>query len=146
MPNRRWLFLAIRIIIGGLFIYASIYKIMNPLAFAKIIHNYRLVPPDLINSMAIILPWIELISGVCLIVGFKFRGANLLIISMLVVFIIALSVSYARGININCGCFSSAANVKSNLLARIIEDVLMLLGCIIISRGNGQSITNSANC
>jgi len=135
MPRTRddWLIFCIRLIIGAFFIYASIDKIYNPDAFAKIIHNYRILPPELINISAIILPWVEFIAGISLIIGFKYRGANILISGMLIVFIIALTASLIRGLNINCGCFSTSATAKSDLLWRIIEDVMMLIGCILIS-------------
>ena len=134
-PNgfSNWGIIIIRLIVGGFFIYASIDKIIYPGEFAKIIHNYRLLPPEFINLSAIVLPWIELIAGVSLIAGFKYRGANLIIMFMLIVFIAALSINLARGVNINCGCFSTSSMVKSNLLIRIIEDVMLICGCIIIS-------------
>jgi putative oxidoreductase len=116
-----------RLILGGLFIYASYDKIFNPLAFAQIIHNYRLVGPGLINVPAIILPWIEFIAGILLIVGYKFRGADLIIGGMLIAYITMLAITAHRGINISCGCFSTASEVKSNLILRIIEDFGMLL-------------------
>jgi putative oxidoreductase len=116
-----------RLILGGLFIYASYDKIFNPLSFAGIIHNYRLVGPNLINIPAIILPWIEFIAGALLIVGYKPRSADLVIGGMLIMYIFMLAITAHRGINISCGCFSTAAGVKSNLILRIIEDVGMLL-------------------
>jgi uncharacterized membrane protein YphA (DoxX/SURF4 family) len=132
MRLNRWFVLAIRVIIGGIFIYASIDKIIHPEAFARIVHNYRLFPPSLINIIAIVVPWIELISGALLIVGWRYKAANLIIGGMLTAFIIALSISYIRGININCGCFSTSASSKSDLLMRIFEDIMMVTGCIII--------------
>jgi uncharacterized membrane protein YphA (DoxX/SURF4 family) len=132
MKLNKWFVLAIRVVLGAVFIYASVDKITHPDAFARIIHNYRLFPPALINIIAIITPWIELLAGTLLIVGWKHKAANLIIFGMLAAFIIALSISYARGININCGCFSTAATTKSDLLIRIIEDVLMAVGCILI--------------
>lgn len=120
------------LVVGGIFVYASIDKIINPEAFARVIHNYRLLPPIAINAFAIILPWIELTAGVCLMLGFKYRSANLVIFLMTIVFVAALGSAYIRGINLNCGCFSTAATTKSNLLARIIEDLLIIAGNIII--------------
>jgi len=127
-----WLILSIRLIIGAIFVYASIDKISNPEAFARIIYNYRLVAPAFINIMAIILPWLEFITGACLILGIKYRAANLVIVAMLVVFTVAMGINYIRGVNINCGCFSTSATVKSNLLVRALEDLLMIAGCLLI--------------
>jgi putative oxidoreductase len=116
-----------RLILGALFIYASYDKILNPLAFAQIIHNYRLLPPSLINLPAMVIPWIEFLAGLFLIIGFRARGADLIIACMLVVYIAMLTEALTRGININCGCFSTASGVKSNLATRIVEDAAMFL-------------------
>lgn len=127
-----WIIFLIRLIVGGIFIYASIDKILNPDQFAKVIHNYRLLPPDYINLMAIVMPWIEFTAGVCLAIGFKYRGASFILGVMLAVFTVALFSAYSRGLNINCGCFSTSSSSKSDLLVRAIEDILMLIGCVII--------------
>lgn len=127
-----WIIFIIRLAIGLFFVWASITKIIDPETFAKAIHNYRILPPFYINIMAIILPWLEFIAGMALIIGFKYKGANILILGMLIVFIIALASAYGRGLNINCGCFSTSSTANSNLLVRLLEDVLMVAGCFII--------------
>ncbi len=116
-----------RIILGGLFIFASIDKIIHPLAFAQVIHHYRLTPPDLINLLALVFPWMELLAGLLLIAGYRVRSSSLLINILLVFFIIVLAITAFRGINVACGCFSTSTAVKSNLVLRIIEDIGMLL-------------------
>ncbi len=116
-----------RIILGALFIYASIDKIIHPLAFAQVIHHYRITPPELINYISIAMPWMELVAGVLLIIGYKAKGSNLIIGAMLIFFIILLSVTAIRGINVSCGCFTTSTAVKSNLIIRIIEDIGMMV-------------------
>ncbi len=118
---------ASRLILGALFIYASFDKALNPFEFAKITHNYRLLPPAIINIGAVILPWIELLAGILLIVGYRVKGANLIIGGLLVMYIIMLGITASRGINIACGCFSTSAAAKGNIYMRILEDVGMLL-------------------
>lgn len=135
--NRTILVTILCLVVGGVFIYASIDKIINPDAFARIIHNYRILPPQAINALAIILPWLELVTGICLMLGFKYRSANFLIFTMTIVFIIALGSAYLRGINLNCGCFSTASATKSNMLARIFEDLLIIIANLTIHFGSG---------
>ena len=67
-----------RLILGAVFIYASIDKIQNPADFAKAIANYHVVPFGLENTMALVLPWLELFAGVFIIVGFMVDGATIL--------------------------------------------------------------------
>jgi uncharacterized membrane protein YphA (DoxX/SURF4 family) len=132
-----------RIILGLIFIYASIDKILNPLAFAQILHHYRLVPPGLINIIAIVMPWIEFSAGLLLIAGFKVRSSALIIDLMLIFFAVVLAVTMARGINVACGCFTTSATVKSNLAVRIIEDIgILILGLhTLVFYGRRRSAT-----
>ncbi len=67
--NNKWLELALRWLIGAVFIYASIPKILEPDLFAKIIYGYDLFPKILINIIAITVPYIELVTGLFLVFG-----------------------------------------------------------------------------
>ena len=87
-----------RLILGAVFIYASLDKIMNPDDFAKAIGNYHVLPFGLENLLALVLPWVELLTGLCLIIGVMVDGATVLIILMNIVFIFAISQALARGI------------------------------------------------
>ena len=67
--------MAFRWILGITFIYASYYKILSPTDFAKMVYGYNLFPEVLINLIAIVLPFVELISGLCLLLGIYPRSA-----------------------------------------------------------------------
>ena len=127
MLKNKWLLLASRLVLGALFIYASLDKVLNPLAFAQIIHNYRITPPSLINIAAVLLPWIELLAGLLLVIGIKVRGSNMTLGLLLLFYVVLLTVTASRGINVACGCFTTSMAVKSNLAIRIVEDLVMLL-------------------
>ena len=102
--------LAARLALGGTFVYASLQKIADPAAFAENISNFHMVPQSLmwsLNLCAIYLPWLELIAGLFLIVGFWIRGSSLILSSMLAFFIVAIGQAVARGIKLHCGCFSA---------------------------------------
>ena len=101
-----WIELIFRWILGVSFIYASWHKIVDPENFAKIIFGYYLFPGYTINLIAIVLPFIELFSGLFLILGVYPRSAALIINGMLLAFIIAISINLARGQQFDCGCFS----------------------------------------
>ena len=80
----------IRLILGAVFVIASVNKIHQPTAFAKTLHNYQLLPDAFINLTAIILPWLELLLGILLISGLWLPGAALLANLLLLVFFGAL--------------------------------------------------------
>ncbi|MCX7832587.1 MAG: DoxX family membrane protein [Ignavibacteria bacterium] len=137
----------LRLIIGLLFIYASYDKILRPDEFAKAIKNYDILPFSLIHIPAIILPYLELFTGLFLIFG-KFKlGSPFLIGLMLIFFLIGLIQAYARGLDINCGCFSlDNPDASSNILLRIFEDILMLIAVVLIFMHNyKQKLLNDKN-
>ena len=122
-----------RLVLGGVFIYASLDKIANPAEFAKAIGNYHVLPFGLENLLALFLPWLELLTGLLLIAGIMVDGATILIISMNIVFIFAISQALARGISIECGCFSVSTEGGSNIgFQTILRDFVYLIMAFII--------------
>jgi putative oxidoreductase len=120
--SNSWIELAARWLLGATFIYASYSKILAPALFAKIIYGYDLFPAILINLFAIILPFVELVAGLALIMGFYPRSAALIINAMLLAFIISLATNIVRGHEFDCGCFAinpdNPANFPGTLLIR----------------------------
>ena len=117
-----YLTLLFRVIVGATFIYASYYKIIEPATFAKGIWFYHILPGNMINLMAIFLPWIELVCGIALIVGFQYRGAVALVNIMMIMFIIALTSAVYRGISIDCGCFKASQATDSSAMNSLLLD------------------------
>ncbi|MFH2050055.1 MAG: MauE/DoxX family redox-associated membrane protein [bacterium] len=124
-----YLTMLVRLVVGITFIWASIYKIIEPGDFAKSIWFYHMAPGNIINLSAIILPWLELICGVCIIFGIFYRGSIVWINVMMVVFIIALTSAVIRGLDIDCGCFKAAKSSGGSTLNSLLVD----LGLIILT-------------
>ncbi len=133
--DSRWISLLVRVALGLVFVYSSWAKIADPPAFAEMVWNYGILPGFLVNPIAIILPWLELLAGLALISGFLRKGAALLIGLMLVVFMVALSTDLARGIAIECGCFPTASEAKTavELFAGMKLDLLRDAGLLLLS-------------
>ncbi len=132
--NNKWLELISRWTLGLVFIYASSHKIVDPAGFAKIIYGYKLFPVEIINLLAIMLPYIELISGLALITGFWPRSAAIIINGMLFAFIVAISINLIRGHDFDCGCFS-LGNQKQSLTGGqlLVRDIIwFFIGLFII--------------
>lgn len=117
-----------RIYIGFVFISACYHKIISPQSFALDIAVYQILPLSLINLMAIILPWIELGSGITIILGFKTKASAFLICGMMVMFIIALIIALSKGLDISCGCFASSG-IESDPISykTVFRDLIWLI-------------------
>ena len=129
---KNMLVLICRIFLGFLFIYASLEKILQPEEFAKQVGYYKALPFGLENLLAILLPWTELIVGICLLAGLLVDGAALLSIIMNLVFILAISQAMIRGIDITCGCFKVSADSEKLGLHTIIRDIIFLIMSFVV--------------
>ena len=138
--NNKYFLLAIRILLGVVFIYAAISKAGDPEGFARAIANYKLLPIFLINIFAIILPWIELCAGILLVFGVLVKENSLILSGLLMIFIIAILISLARGLNIDCGCFGTVGGTKVGI-QKILENIGLLLSAIILIKFESNSFT-----
>jgi putative oxidoreductase len=144
--SNKYLQFTLRLIIGVIFIYASVNKLFNAEEFAKAIKNYDMLPLFIINFMAIIMPYVEFFTGILLITGIYKRGSSAIVVISLVVFLIALTSAYARGLDINCGCFSlETTSSKSDILFRIFEDVMMLIVSVLVFAFSGKNKDEKIN-
>ena len=116
-----------RVYLGGVFIYAAWGKIIDPYGFAVAIATYQMMPTNVLNIMAITMPWLELFTGVLLILGVWTRANAILINGMMVMFIIAISAAVYRGLDMGtCGCFASEEAAEEISVATIWRDVWWL--------------------
>ena len=128
-----WLTVRVQIALGAIFVAAAIPHITDPPSFAHMIYNYRILPGGLIHISAMILPWLELLVGLCLILGVWVKPARWLVAAMLIVFIVAISINLLRNNAIDCGCFDVSASDKTfeerirDMWIVILRDVGMLL-------------------
>ena len=126
---RRLSLIFLRLFLGLVFVYASFDKILRPSDFAEIIYNYQVLPEVLINLTSVILPWLELLLGLLLIFGVWLPGAVLLCNSLFLVFFATLIFNSARGLDVDCGCFSvsSATSSGGHMLWYLLRDSLFLV-------------------
>lgn len=128
-----WITVRARIALGLIFIVAALPKIVDPPSFAHAVYNYRILPGALVNLVALTLPWLELLSGLALVLGLVPRGASIVIGGLLLVFLGGISLNLARKNPIDCGCFDPKAAGKSreerlsDMRFVLVRDVGMLL-------------------
>ena len=117
------LFLVCRLLLGLVFVYASYDKILHPQAFALAVFNYQIVPGLAVNLIALILPWLELLLGLCLLLGVWLPGATIAVNGLLIFFLGALVLSLVRGLDIHCGCFSTEIQEGAAGLGTVLRDL-----------------------
>jgi len=129
--------LLLRLALGGIFIAASVDKILHPAAFASIVRDYKVLPDTLSNLAALVLPWLELVLGVLLLAGVWRASALVLANLLLLLFWTTLLVNYFRGIDVGCGCFSTSAAQQHGMFWYVVRDglfVVLGLGAALVYR------------
>jgi uncharacterized membrane protein YphA (DoxX/SURF4 family) len=135
-PALYWL---VAIGLGAVFVYASLDKIAHPLDFARIVYRYRLAGPTAslgvvpANTLAVVLPWVEAITGLLLITGLWRREAAAVGGGMLVMFLIAVGYVRWQGIDVaHCGCFSVGGEGRGAGWALIAIDLGLLAAAVYV--------------
>ena len=105
----RFLWRILSVIMGGIFVYAGVLKVLDPVQFGIDIDNYKMLPWSVSVRLAFYLPWLEILCGLALIFGFLYRGGLSILTLLVFVFISATIAAKARGLDITCGCFGHAS-------------------------------------
>jgi uncharacterized membrane protein YphA (DoxX/SURF4 family) len=128
------------IVLGAVFVYASLEKIAQPRDFARIIYHYQVIGPSArlgylpANLVAVALPWTEALAGVLLIAGVWRREAAAVVAVLLVTFLGAVGFALHQGIDVeNCGCFTVEGGGRGAGLGLILGDTLLLAMAAILA-------------
>jgi uncharacterized membrane protein YphA (DoxX/SURF4 family) len=127
--------IAARATLAVAFIWACLHKIAGPSEFAMQVATYQILPLSLVNLQAIALPWVELLTGVLLVLGLWTRPAALVTCGMNAMFIAAIAMALAADLQLQCGCFSSADaghEMSPDLLVR--DALFFAAGALLVAR------------
>ncbi|HYG77312.1 MAG TPA: MauE/DoxX family redox-associated membrane protein [Planctomycetota bacterium] len=102
--------LILRLLLGAVLFYAGMTKIKSGWQFAEAIANYNMLPAPGNQILAVVLPWWEIAAAALLVFGVWTRAASLLALMLFTAFGIAVISALARGLDIQCGCFSDAGS------------------------------------
>ncbi len=128
----------VRLVVAAVLIYAALQKIGKPLEFARLIREYHLLPEQLLNLAAVILPWLELVCGCCLLTGFGLLGTSFLLSALNSVFVAAIIyrawlIMRATGVaffdlSFDCGCGFGVVYIPT----KIVENLLLVAAGLLI--------------
>lgn len=107
-----------RLVLGGLFVFASYTKLRNPLLFEMAVDTYRLLPSAGVIIVARGLPWLEVLLGVLLLAGWKISYVSSFAALLLGGFLLTMWFTYHHGIEANCGCFGFGERISPLTLGR----------------------------
>ena len=125
-PVKKIFIRTICVLIGILFLYSGILKILNPVEFSLTVAKYGILPEKFINIFSVILPFLEIFSGFFLLTGFFIRGSSLTISLLLLIFTIAIFYVTIKGYSFECGCFEIFGKETKTSILLIIRNLILL--------------------
>jgi uncharacterized membrane protein YphA (DoxX/SURF4 family) len=135
--SQPWLTLIFRLVLGGVLLVAGGLKVGNPQKSAMSVRAYELLPIDIANFFGYVLPWFEIGVGALLILGVAVKISALLGGATMLIFILAISQAWARGLSIDCGCFGGGGAIdpsQTKYLEEILRDIGLMLMAIYLYR------------
>ena len=130
-----WAATGARLVLGGVLVVAGALKVPDPAAAVRAVRAYRLVPEALVGPVAFGLPVLEIAVGLALLTGVFVRTAALACAVLLVLFLIGIGSAWARGLQIDCGCFGGGgATADPAYPAEIARDVALLAVALALAR------------
>ena len=122
-----------RWILGIVFLYSGVSKLIDPQSFAVIIDAFGLVPEMLIDPLAIGLPVLEILVAFGLILDI--RGSLTVTTILMALFMAILGYAIHMGLDIDCGCFGPddpEAEAFHGLRLALCRDGVIMMGIIYL--------------
>ena len=138
---RYWQALAIRLVLGGVFVWAGSAKLVQIPSFVETVVAFDLLPVDWVVPFALSVVWIELIAGGFLLLGIWPRSSALVVLVLLVVFSAALGINMYRGNDVPCGCFGGEGGIS--LAWTLLRDLLLAGGAAVLLMRQEQGNTTT---
>ncbi len=131
-----WIATAARLLLGGVWIVAGALKLPDPAESVRAVRAYRLLPETAVPMIGHGLPILEVALGLLLVLGLAVRLSGVLSALLLVAFLIGVSSAWARGIQIDCGCFGGGGEVAADQTrypSEIARDAALLLTSLALA-------------
>ncbi|KPM56789.1 DoxX family protein [Frankia sp. R43] len=128
----------LRVGLGAVWLVAGLLKVDDPDGMVRSVRAFRILPESLVHPVAYAVPFVEIALGVLLIVGLTVRLGAFVSAALFAVYIAAISSAAARGLRIDCGCFSTGgdltAEAPTQYTEEIVRDSALLLASLLLAR------------
>ena len=124
--------LAVSLAMAGIFIYAAIDKIRDPLQFADSVAAFGILPAVFVSLLALALPPFEIACGLLMLAPRTRRIGALAITLLSAVFFTALASALLRGLTLDCGCFGAGAPSRPRMWFELLLDMVLFASALWI--------------
>ena len=122
-----------RLVLGGVLIAAGATKATDPDGSVRAVRAYRLLPDGLERVVGYGLPPLEVVIGLLLVVGLATRVAAVVAGLLMVAFVVGVGSAWARGLQIDCGCFGGGGDVAGDQSAAYFWEIARDVGLLVLA-------------
>ncbi len=126
----------VRILLGGLFVWSGVSKLLDPLFFAFALKAFHLGLSDAaVSRLAFIIPWLEALAGAVLALGFWTRASAVMVLALLLGFSTGIISLLVRGMDVRCPCFGATELVCEGPLGvcHLIRNAILIALAIFVA-------------
>jgi uncharacterized membrane protein YphA (DoxX/SURF4 family) len=120
------------LVIGSVWLVAGYLKFSDPAGTVRAVRAFQLLPTSVVPAFGHLLPVLEMVVGACLLLGLLTRTFAVISALLLIGFIVGISSAWARGLEIQCGCFGGAG-YQENAAAGYARDIVRDIGLVLVS-------------
>ena len=122
-----------RVLVGTVWVVAGVLKLPDPHENVRVVRAYDLLPERVVPVVGHGLPVLEILVGLCLLLGLLTRVAAVVSALLLVAFVVGIGSAWSRGLSIECGCFGGGAGPAANAAARYPWEIARDVGLLALS-------------
>jgi uncharacterized membrane protein YphA (DoxX/SURF4 family) len=122
-----------RTLVGGVWVVAGVLKLPDPNENVRAVRAYELLPESVVPVVGHALPILEILVGLCLLLGLLTRVAAVVSAVLLVAFVVGMASAWGRGLSIECGCFGGGAGPAANAAAKYPWEIARDVGLLALS-------------
>jgi uncharacterized membrane protein YphA (DoxX/SURF4 family) len=119
--------------LAGVFFVSGWPKLIDSETTVRSVRAFQLLPESLVRPFAYGLPLLELSLALLLLLGLVTRIASLVTAGLMVMFMFGIAMAWARGLNINCGCFGNTGETVIDPVGGYIKDLFRDTGFLLLA-------------
>jgi uncharacterized membrane protein YphA (DoxX/SURF4 family) len=128
-----WISTVARLGLATVFLVAGATKIGDLAASGRAVNAYRLMPFEAAKAVGAMQPFLEIVLGLLLLVGIAVRLSAGIAAVLLVIFVAGIASAWARGLQIDCGCFSKGGELGAGQVPTYGWEILRDIGFLVLA-------------
>jgi uncharacterized membrane protein YphA (DoxX/SURF4 family) len=128
-----WISTGVRLGLATVWLVAGALKIQDLAGSGRAVNAYGIFPYEVAKVIGAAQPFLEIALGLLLLAGLAVRLSAGISAVLLLIFIAGIAWAWARGLQIDCGCFSSGGTLGAGQTPKYALDIARDAGFLVLA-------------